>query len=148
MDMYRIQVSALHKRCTFELYGRLLRLGLDVAAPHGAFYVYPSFQPFAKQLESLGIRTSAQLSSWLITDCGIAALPGSVFGEDDAGPPGGRYRLRMATSYLYFKTTAERYSHGYKLLEAATKEGKVMDLPLLYQAIEALEAAVAKLKTM
>jgi aspartate aminotransferase len=148
MDLYRTQVSALHTKCTLELYGALLRLDLDVAQPQGAFYVYPSFQPFAKRLESLGIKTSAQLSSWLITECGIAALPGSVFGEDDAGFSGGRYRLRMATSYLYFKTTAERYGHGYKLLRAATKDEEVLDLPLLHQAIEALEAAVAKLKAL
>ena len=148
MDMYRTQVSALHKRCTLELYGTLLRLGLDVDEPQGAFYVYPSFQPFAKQLESLGIKTSAQLSSWLITECGIAALPGSVFGENDHGLPGGRYRLRMATSYLYFKTIAERYDYGYELLKAATEDEEVADLPLLHQAIEALEAAVAKLKAL
>lgn len=148
MDLYRTQVASLHKQCTLELYRELLRLGLAVAEPQGAFYVYPSFQPFAKQLESLGIRTSAELSSWLITECGVAALPGSVFGEDDTGLPGGRYRLRMATSYLYFKTTAQRYEHGYTLLEAVCEKEELVDLPLLYRAIEALHAAVTKLKAL
>lgn len=148
IDTYRSQVAALHKQCTLELYGALLRLGLDVAEPQGAFYVYPSFQPVAKQLVTLGIATSAQLSSWLITECGVASLPGSVFGEDDAGSPGGRYRLRMATSYLYFKSNTEWNVYGYELLEAAGKGKKVEDLPLLHQAIEALAAAVAKLKAL
>lgn len=147
MDQYRSQVATLHKQCTLELYGELSQLGLDVAEPQGAFYIYPSFQPFANQLQSIGIQTSAELSSWLITECGIAALPGSVFGEDDAGLSGGRYRLRMATSYLYFKTNAERYDHGYKKLEAVEKAEEAVDLPLLRGAVEKLQAAVAKLRT-
>ncbi|KAL7931376.1 pyridoxal phosphate-dependent transferase [Trichoderma chlorosporum] len=146
MDLYRSQVVALHKRCTLALYHALQECGLAVAEPRGAFYVYPSFHPYAQELEALGIMTSKQLSHWLIADCGVAALPGSVFGEDDAGLIGGRYRLRMATSYLYFQSHAERYDRGYQCLASALKAGGTLTLPLLDEAILAIQTAIAKLR--
>lgn len=115
--------------------------------PEGAFYVYPSFKPFAAQLATFGVTTSIQLSKWLISECGIAALPGSAFGEDDNGCLGGRLRLRMATSYLYFKDEIERYEKGYELLSSGLAN-KDFDLPLLAEAIAALEAAVEKLRAV
>ncbi|KAK4074898.1 hypothetical protein Purlil1_12845 [Purpureocillium lilacinum] len=84
MDIYRQQVTLLHQQCTTKLFEALRDCGLAVPKPKGAFYVYPSFHPFTGQLESLGIRTSLELSRWLVEECGIAALPGSAFGEDDA----------------------------------------------------------------
>jgi aspartate aminotransferase len=150
MDTYRSQLSNLHKHCTIRLYEALKNCGLAVAAPKGAFYLYPSFYPYSKQLKSLGIYTSRQLSRWLIEECGMAALPGSVFGEDDEGVRGGRYRLRMATSYLYFKDQEERYTRGYELLSHALDGGAnaTIKLPLLEKAIVAIENAVAKLKNV
>lgn len=145
MDLYRNQVANLHKQCTLRLYEALRNCGLAVPQPKGAFYVYPSFHPYTKQLEARGIRTSLELSRWLIEECGVAALPGSVFGEDDAGPVGGRYRLRMATSYLYFRDQKERYEKGYDLLERASNGMKTVELPLLDDAIVAIQNAVAKL---
>ncbi|CAI6094778.1 unnamed protein product [Clonostachys chloroleuca] len=150
MDTYRSQLTNLHKHCTIRLYEALKNCGLAVAAPKGAFYLYPSFYPYNKQLESLGIYTSRQLSRWLIEQCGVAALPGSVFGEDDEGARGGRYRLRMATSYLYFKDQEERYARGYELLSQAL-EGEAnaaIELPLLEKAIVAIKNAVVKLKNV
>ncbi|CAH0053787.1 unnamed protein product [Clonostachys solani] len=150
MDAYRSQLTHLHKHCTLKLYEALKNCGLAVAAPKGAFYLYPSFYPYSKQLESLGIYTSRQLSRWLIEECGVAALPGSVFGEDDEGVRGGRYRLRMATSYLYFKDQEERYTRGYELLSQALDGGAnaTIELPLLEKAIVAIENTVAKLNNM
>ncbi|KAL2212721.1 aminotransferase [Sarocladium strictum] len=150
MDLYRQQVTQVHKACTLKLYSALKNLGLAVAEPKGAFYVYPSFHPYTAQLESAGIHTSVQLSRWLIEECGVAALPGSVFGEDDEGAKGGRYRLRMATSYLYFKNREERYSKGYKLLEKSMGEwfAEQVELPLLDEAIVALQKAVEKIKNL
>ena len=147
MDLYRQQVTALHRHCTLRLYQGLKDCGLAVAEPKGAFYLYPSFHPFTRQLKALGIKTSFELSRWLINECGIAALPGSAFGEDDAGLAGGRYRLRMATSYLYFKGIEDRYSRGYTLLEQLPSKA-ALDLPLLDRAIEALRLAVGKLSAL
>lgn len=145
MDLYRQQLVSLHKKCTTTLYRALKDCGLVIAEPKGSFYVYPSFHPYTKQLEKLGITTSLGLSRWLIEECDIATLPGSAFGEDDAGLAGGRYRLRMATSYLYFKDEEERYTRGYELLASALEDAE-LELPLLDAAIEAIQNAVTKLK--
>lgn len=147
MCRYRNSVTALHRYCTWRLYSALLKLGLDVSEPGGSFYVYPSFSPYAAQLYKLGIRTSAALSAWLIRECGLAALPGSAFGEDDDGPLHGRFRLRMATSYLYFQNEADRYERGYDLLERCAA-GKEIELPYLEEATKALENAVQKLQNI
>lgn len=145
MDLYRQKVATTHSICTMRLYHALKDCGLAVPEPKGAFYLYPSFQPYAQSLEALGIRTSVQLSRWLIEECGVAALPGSVFGEDDEGLEGGRFRLRMATSYLYFKDQQDRYARGYDLLDKSATSSEV-ELGLLDAAIEAIQKAVASLK--
>lgn len=149
MDVYRTQVTRLHQYCTSALFKALTDCGLAVAPPKGAFYLYPSFHPYTKQLEAMGIRTSKQLSHWLVEECGIAALPGSAFGEDDEGLMGGRYRLRMATSYLFFASEDARYTDGYKLIEMALVEDPIVSgkLPMLDRAVEALKAAVEKVKS-
>ena len=146
MDAYRAQVAATHKACTLRLYRALKEMGLAVPEPKGAFYVYPSFHPYTAQLKALGIRGSKELSRWLIEECGVAALPGEVFGEEDEGVEGGRLRLRMATSYLYFKGREERYSRGYELLSQSEKDPKELKLDMLDEAVEAIGRAVAKLK--
>lgn len=149
MDLYRTRVTRLHQYCTTALFKALIDCGLAVALAKGAFYLYPSFHPYTKQLEGMGIRTSKQLSHWLVEECGIAALPGSAFGEDDAGLKGGRYRLRMATSYLFFESEEARYSDGYNLIENALAEDPTVSgqLPMLDRAIKALKAAVEKIKS-
>ncbi|KAF2188009.1 aminotransferase [Zopfia rhizophila CBS 207.26] len=147
MDLYRAQVRTLHRRCTLALFRALKECGLDVPEPKRAFYVYPSFQPYAKRLKDLGIETSCGLSRWLIKECGIAALPGSAFGEKDNGLAGGRYRLRMATSYLYFNNQAERYERGRELLASVLANENTVDLPLLNEAIRAIRDAVARLRS-
>ncbi|KAJ5387191.1 pyridoxal phosphate-dependent transferase [Penicillium cosmopolitanum] len=147
MCTYRKSVTALHRYCTLKLYSALKELGLDVGQPGGAFYVYPSFSPYSTQLNKLGIITSADLSAWLIRECGLAALPGSAFGEDDNGPLHGRFRLRMATSYLYFQNEVDRYEEGYDLLKRCAS-GEEIQLPYLEEAIKSLGNAVWKLKNV
>jgi aspartate aminotransferase len=146
LNSYREQVAIVHKTCTLRLYRALKDCGLAVPEPKGAFYVYPSFHPYTKQLEVLGIKTSAQLSYWLIEECGIAALPGEVFGEDDEGARGGRYRLRMSTSNLYFRDQKERYARGYDLLSQSAESLEHLRLEVLDEAVEAIRKAVAKLE--
>ena len=121
MDGYREAVTCLHRMCTMRLYHALKDCGIAVAEPKGSFYLYPSFHPYATQLQRIGVVTSAELSKWLIEECGLAALPGSAFGEKDEREyvGGGNLRLRMATSYLYFSLEEEKYSKGYTLLKAA-----------------------------
>ena len=148
MDLYRTQVTRLHRHCTTALYNTLVECGLAVATPKGAFYLYPSFHPYTEHLKKMGIRTSQQLSHWLGEECGIAALPGSAFGEDDEGLQGGRYRLRMATSYLFFENEDARYTRGYKLIGSAMLENAATSghLPMLGKAIHAIQMAVKKVQ--
>ncbi|KAH8195636.1 hypothetical protein TruAng_010193 [Truncatella angustata] len=146
-DRYRENVASLHEVCTMRLFHALRDCGLAVAEPKGAFYLYPSFHPYEKQLIGLGIHDSLNLSRWLLQECGIAALPGSAFGENDTGSVGGRYRLRMATSGLYFKEELDRYEEGYDLLASTREINPRISLPLLDEAIVALKDAVAKLKS-
>lgn len=146
MDLYRRQVTSVHRHCTMRLFSALQDCGLAVPSPKGAFYLYPSFHPYTAQLQRLGVTTALQLSRWLIEECGVAALPGSAFGEDDHGLPGGRYRLRMATSYLYFSDEQDRYERGYALLERGLTTQEDLELPLLEEAIRSIRAAVEKLR--
>lgn len=149
MDKYRTSVRCLHQLCTTRLYHALKECGLDVARPKGSFYLYPSFRPFAAQLRQRGIRTSTDLSKWLVEEYGLAALPGSAFGEKseelDEGVSGGSYRLRMATSYLYFLSEGEKYERGFGLLDAA-RDGQDVELPLLGRAVDCIRRAVGDLK--
>ena len=61
--------------------------GVEVAMPQGGFYTWPDFAPV------LGHRypTSTELARALLEEAGIAALPGTGFGEDAS-----RLRLRLA----------------------------------------------------
>lgn len=55
----------------------------------------------------------------------------------------------MATSYLYFAGDREKYEQGYDLLDRAlSDEGAGIDLPLLDEAINAIQKAVMKLKSV
>ena len=149
VDQYRSAVTRLHRICTTRLYLALGECALNVPEPQGAFYFYPSFSPYSKQLEHLGIKTSVELAKWLIEECGIAALPGSAFGEDDAGSEGGRHRLRMATSYLYFQDSHGRFTYVYELLEDNEGSlGEDIRLPLLDEAIDAIKSATNKLSAI
>jgi aspartate aminotransferase len=66
MEIYREAAASLHRQVSLRLYHALCSFGLDVAEPQGAFYVYPSFNPFAAQLRRLGVHNSMDLSKWLI----------------------------------------------------------------------------------
>lgn len=147
MDQYRASVRCLHRICTTRLYQGLRDCGLEVAEPRGAFYLYPSFRPYAVQLQERGICTSQALSEWLVKSHGLAALPGSAFGEknEQDGLGGGSFRLRMATSYLYFSCAEERYEKGFDLLKAAAA-GEAVDLPLLERAVSCIRSAVEDLR--
>ncbi|KAA8909978.1 aminotransferase [Sphaerosporella brunnea] len=146
MDLYRQRAVTLHRACTTRLYSALAGLGLDVPEPQGAFYLYPSFSPWTAQLQYLGVHDSNALAKWLIREFGVATLPGTAFGEDDMdGPPAGRYRLRMATSYLYFENEQERYVRGFGLMEDAA-EGKEVALPMLEEAVARLKTVIERLK--
>lgn len=73
------------------LVGVLRGAGVQVAAPDGAFYLFPDFGPLAGRLRERGITTSAALCERLLEEAGVAILPGSAFGR-----PAGELTARLA----------------------------------------------------
>ena len=61
----------------------VVSLGIDYPELHGAFFLYPNFGIFRKELEEArGIKTSEQLAKDLIDEVGLATLPGTAFGDE------------------------------------------------------------------
>ena len=77
------------------LYKKLTDAQVNLASPDGAFYLFPDFGHYQKQLNAKGIYSSSQLSECLLKETGIAALPGSDFGR-----PAQELNLRL--SYVDF----------------------------------------------
>ena len=65
--------------------------GIRVHAPDGGFYILLDFSPLRDQLNARGIRNGDVLCERLITETGVAILPGSAFGR-----PRGDLTARLA----------------------------------------------------
>lgn len=74
---------------------RLRDANLVVGDPDGAFYLFPDFRAFRRQMKAQGITTSAQMCERLLDDVGVATIPGSSFGRS----PG---ELTLRLSYVDF----------------------------------------------
>lgn len=69
--------------------------GVQVHPPHGAFYLFLDFTPHSDRLAARGIRTSRALCDRLLSEAGVAILPGAAF----ARPP---EELTARLSYVDF----------------------------------------------
>jgi aspartate aminotransferase len=106
-------------------YKILSETGLKVPKPEGGFYLFPDASALGDKLRTKGITTSAELCEKLLTDTGVAVLPGSDFGRDPA-----ELTFRLATVNFdgavaldkidEFKGTSESFleRHCSELLEA------------------------------
>jgi len=54
---------------------------IAVASPQGGFYLFPDFSNGAARLRERGITTSTEFCEKLLTETGVAILPGSEFGR-------------------------------------------------------------------
>jgi aspartate aminotransferase len=107
--------------------------GATVAAPHGAFYLYPDFAPHRRALlRRFGVETAADLAELLLRRYGIGVLPGSAFGD-----PPDALRLRVATSRLYGEAEWQQ--------EAALAADDPAALPWIADVLEWLEQALAEI---
>lgn len=70
------RVHACFSACVAE---DLRAMGLDVAEPTGAFYLFPSFERHREALERCGVRTSTDLARRLLDEHGVATLPATAF---------------------------------------------------------------------
>jgi aspartate aminotransferase len=71
---------AIHRIAGDYLWRALVGIGLRCPRPEGAFYLFPDFFPFARELRRRGIRTDADLCGDLLERKHVAMLPGVAFG--------------------------------------------------------------------
>ncbi|MEO5590606.1 MAG: aminotransferase class I/II-fold pyridoxal phosphate-dependent enzyme [Gemmatimonadaceae bacterium] len=105
-----------HCRKILALLGRycaatLCAAGAIVAEPDGAFYLFPDFSPLRARLASRGRATSADFTEMLLSDTGVATLPGTAFGRPES-------ELTLRLSYVNFDGAAAL---------AAAQAGGVLD---------------------
>ena len=114
------------------VHGALVECGLRAHAPQGGFYLLLDFSSFAEDLAELGIDSDAELCERLLTETGLALLPGGAFGM-----PRAALTARMA--YVDFdgpaalgdadriETTATK--HAAKMLAGIRALGKWLNQP-------------------
>jgi aspartate aminotransferase len=83
--------------------------GVRCRLPQGAFYAFPNVSAFG--------RTSEWLADYLLTEAGVAALPGNAFG------PGGEGYLRLcfANSMENIELALDRIALALKALAAPSR---------------------------
>ena len=81
IDNYLFQARRILRALGKKVAERLNEVGVDTIIPEGGFYLFPDFAPHAEHLRSLGITTSAELCDRLLTETGVALLPGEDFGR-------------------------------------------------------------------
>ncbi len=96
---YIRKCTALHAARTRFLWRGLCELDVPCAEPRGAFYLFPNFDQWRKQLSARGVHTSVDLARFLLEAFQIATLPGSDFGTPDS-----ELSLRLSTSYVDLET--------------------------------------------
>lgn len=138
VEKYLKDCTDIHSFITQYIYLKLSKLGFDVLKPHGGFYVYIDFSKFSKTLKDEGIKSSTDLSNYLLDKYHIAALPGEVFGEKP-----NKLTLRIATSYIY-APTKQKSDRFYKAFVKAKnkivfKNDKFVDNFLKKYAIDVYE---------
>jgi aspartate aminotransferase len=95
----------------------LRQAGCHLPEPEGGFYLFPDFSDQREVLHRRGIISSAQLCEQLLTEAGVACLPGTDFGR-----PATEFTARLA--YVDFD--------GGEALKAA-KDGAKIDERFLQQ---------------
>lgn len=84
-----MNISYKHRRD--YVYERLVKMGIDVQKPEGAFYIFPSIKKFGM--------TSDEFATRLMVEGGVGVVPGSAFSEIGEG------YLRI--TYAYAQETLE-----------------------------------------
>ncbi len=89
----------IHRIRTHYFHTALTAMGIRCSRSTGGFYIMPNFDEFRDGLAELGIQTSNDLAKHLLSEYGIATLPGSDFGLPEKAQS-----LRLSTSYLDLET--------------------------------------------
>lgn len=81
MDEYLHITRKILRILAKYLMGRLEKMNVSAPFPQGAFYIFPDFSYYRQKLSEKGILTSVELCNKLLTDTGVAILPGADFGR-------------------------------------------------------------------
>ncbi|CAN5257237.1 pyridoxal phosphate-dependent aminotransferase [soil metagenome] len=81
IENYLIKTRKILSRLGNTIAGRLQDFGIRTALPEGGFYLFPDFSNFADKLREKGITNSPQFCEKLLTETGVALLPGADFGR-------------------------------------------------------------------
>ncbi len=73
----------IHNLMNTTVSNDLKALGIDCPQARGAFYTYPNFAPYRKELADSGIKTSQDLHIILLEKYNLATLPGHAFGAPE-----------------------------------------------------------------
>lgn len=80
IDHYLFQVRRVLKALGQHITDTLMHAGARMVAPTGGFFLFPDFSEFAEPLRKRGITTSTELCRRLLSETGVAVLPGQEFG--------------------------------------------------------------------
>lgn len=109
--------TAIHQHMNTYVADKLRDAGVEISIPQGAFYSYPNFAPYQEQLGKAGIKTSSDLSAYLLEHYGLATLPGIAFGEQTNA-----LTLRLAACDYDGAAVLNAYQAGEKLDEEFIKK--------------------------
>lgn len=99
MESILDMVEAFHQRHDYVA-DRLSKIpGVEVIPADGTFYIFPSVQAI---IEKRGFANDLEFSEKLLTEVGVALVPGSAFGNE------GCIRLSFATSMEILKDACDR----------------------------------------
>ena len=95
IEQYISDCASIHGIRTHYIRDELTKLGIRCTGGHGAFYLTANFDRFTQGLSAQGVKTSIELSRYLLDRFNIATLPGVDFGI-----PEETLSLRLSTSYI------------------------------------------------
>src|SRR5215813_76911 len=115
IERYVVQSRRVLRGVARSVSKRLHAYGIDVHPAEGGFYLFPDFTGAQTELLGRDISTSAQFSERLLSETGVALLPGSDFGR-----PASELTCRLA--YVNFNgdeclAAAEKISDEQELSE-------------------------------
>lgn len=82
IERYLLQSRRILRDLGSYLAERLRASGAELPDPQGGFYIFTRLDAFRQEWQRRGLATSDQLCDHILETCGVAILPGSVFGRD------------------------------------------------------------------
>ena len=102
-------------------YHELVQADIKLYPPEGGFYLLPDFSNYTEKLGKLGIHTSNELCKRILSETGVALLPGSAFGMEEN-------LLTVRLSYVDFEDPLQKKDFDFK-----------RDCPKIIDGIQALK---------